>query len=89
MTFIFCLLLGCNKSDPLVGKWTTQIDCGSAEMELTKDHLLNFGENNGAWQRTEDGKVLLTMKSGAYSAKVRGPVLSFMVGDKDVIFTKN
>lgn len=86
--FVSCLLLGCKKSDPLVGKWTMRFENGSAEMELAKDHTLRFGENNGTWQRAAGGNVLLTMKSGVYTAEVRGSILNFSVGGTDVVFTK-
>ena len=89
IVLMLCLLSGCKKSDPLVGKWTAHSENGAVEMELTKDHKINFGENNGTWQRTEDGKVLLAMKSGQYTAEVKGPILNFVVADKDVVFTKN
>ena len=87
--FVCCLLPGCKKNDPLVGKWTMRVENGSAEMELAKDHTLRFGENNGTWQRADGGNVLLTMKSGVYTAEVRGAILNFTVGDRDVVFTKN
>ncbi len=86
--FIITLLAACKTGDPLVGTWTMRIDEGSAEMELTKEHTLRFGDNNGTWRKTPEGKVLLTMESGAYTAEVRGSILNFMVDGKDVVFTK-
>lgn len=84
----FIFVLGCNQGDPLIGTWIMRADTDSAEMELSNDSTLHFGDNNGTWKKVDDSQVVLKMESGVYTAEVRENILSFTVAGNDVVFVK-